>query len=215
MTTNGLALVELPHDAVTAKEGHPITTSQQVAKVFGKRHRDVLRTIRELDVPSEFNERNFALVTYLDDHGQTRPMAEITRDGFTLLAMGFTGKEAIRFKLAYIKAFNKMEETLKNILGAASGAYEAGRGVSFERLVQLQGEVINLQRFKLTVLEERWKPSRRKNGTPVHMTNELAARCYDLRAARKSLREIALTTGISEAQLSYFFRHRPSLPFGR
>lgn len=80
-------------------------------------------------------------------------------------------------------------------------------------MLALQGEVIALQRFKLRVFEEGWKPRPRKASAPVKMTNEIAARCYDLHAKGESLRGIARITGISETQLSYFFRHRPSLPF--
>lgn len=51
----------------------------------------------------------------------------IFRDGFTLLAMGYTGPEAMRFKLAYIEAFNRMEAELarrnRSALPARAGLY--------------------------------------------------------------------------------------------
>lgn len=92
------------------------TTSQQVAAAFGKRHADVLRLIRGLaeQLPPDFNERNFASVAYLDEKGEWRVMYRITRDGFTLLAMGFTGRKALAFKVAYIAAFNAMAAYIKN-----------------------------------------------------------------------------------------------------
>lgn len=93
--------------------GKAVTTSRKVAEVFEKKHCDVLRSIRELETPENFNERNFALVEYVDQKGEKRPEYLITRDGFTLLAMGFTGKKAMQFKIAYIEAFNAMEEQLK------------------------------------------------------------------------------------------------------
>ncbi|EHG5469588.1 single-stranded DNA-binding protein [Campylobacter coli] len=37
----------------------------------------------------------------------------LTRDGFSLLAMGFTGKKALQFKIAFINAFNEMEKLLQ------------------------------------------------------------------------------------------------------
>lgn len=94
--------------------GQPITTSQQVAQVFAKEHHKVLRDIRKLtaDLPEDFTESNFGLSEYKDRTGRTLPVYNITRDGFTLLAMGFTGKRAIQFKLAYILAFNQMEKRL-------------------------------------------------------------------------------------------------------
>lgn len=91
----------------------PKTTSPIIARVFEKRHGDIIRSVESLEIPTEFKERNFALSSYKSGK-RTYPMYEITRDGFTLLAMGFTGKKAMQFKLAYIDAFNKMEKALMN-----------------------------------------------------------------------------------------------------
>ena len=101
-------------------DGKAVTTSRKVAEIFEKQHKDILRAIRELGTPEEFNQRNFALVEYIDQKGEKRPEYLITRDGFTLLAMGFTGKKAMEFKLAYIKAFNEMEKTLNAFHGICS-----------------------------------------------------------------------------------------------
>ncbi|MDR1926176.1 MAG: Rha family transcriptional regulator [Endomicrobium sp.] len=92
-----------------------VTTSLKIAEVFNKRHDAVLRSIKSLDCSEEFNLHNFAVVEYIDAKGEKRPSYTITRDGFTFLAMGFTGKKAAQFKEAYIKAFNTMEQTLKSI----------------------------------------------------------------------------------------------------
>lgn len=93
-------------------EGQITTTSQQIAEHFGKRHADVIRAIRKLEAPDDFTERNFALSEFTDSTGRKLPAYRITRDGFTLLAMGFTGKEAMQWKVAYLTAFNKMEQEL-------------------------------------------------------------------------------------------------------
>ena len=93
-------------------EGQITTTSNQVAEHFGKRHADVIRAIRKLDAPEEFTERNFALSEFTDSTGRVLPAYRLTRDGFTLLAMGFTGKEAMQWKVAYLNAFNQMEAEL-------------------------------------------------------------------------------------------------------
>lgn len=89
-----------------------VTTSLIVAEYFGKDHSKVLRSIRNLDCSHEFNQANFGFVTYKDVKGELRPMYYLTRDGFTFLAMGFTGKVAAKFKEAYINAFNEMEAKL-------------------------------------------------------------------------------------------------------
>jgi Rha family phage regulatory protein len=95
--------------------GQATTTSNEVAQHFGKRHADLLRAIETIvaDCPKEFTERNFALSEFTDSTGRKLPAYRLTRDGFTLLAMGFTGKRALHFKLAYIDAFNRMEAALR------------------------------------------------------------------------------------------------------
>ena len=105
--------------AVAVVNGRATTTSLKIAEVFGKRHADVIRAIKSIETPDNFNERNFALVEYTDAKGEKRPAYQITRDGFTLLAMGFTGEKAMQFKIAYIEAFNAMEEQLRQHPGTA------------------------------------------------------------------------------------------------
>ena len=92
------------------------TTSMHIAAAFGKRHDNVLRDIKALvaQLPAEFNALNFEAVAYVDEKGERRSMFRVTRDGFTLMAMGFTGKRALSFKLAYIAAFNAMAAHIKN-----------------------------------------------------------------------------------------------------
>lgn len=94
---------------LSVDHGTITTTSLQIAEHFGKRHADVIRAIKRLDAPAEFTERNFALSDFTDSTGRTLPAYRITRDGFTLLAMGFTGKDALHWKIAYIDAFNRIE----------------------------------------------------------------------------------------------------------
>jgi Rha family phage regulatory protein len=100
-------------DVVKIVDGKAVTTSRKIAEVFEKKHCDVLRAIRELEVPEDFNERNFASVEYVDQKGERRPEYLITKDGFFLLAMGFTGKKAMEFKICFINAYNTMEKILK------------------------------------------------------------------------------------------------------
>ncbi len=99
---------------VTLVNGVPMVSSLDVAEKFEKPHADVLKAIRKLlaDLPKEFNEGNFSLVEYVDDKGEKRPMYNLTRDAFSLLAMGFTGKKALAWKVKYIEAFNAMEAEL-------------------------------------------------------------------------------------------------------
>jgi Rha family phage regulatory protein len=100
--------------SLTVIDGSPTTTSLEVAQHFSKQHKDVLEKIAALsrEVGPEFTERNFPPSEYNDSTGRALPAYRLTRDGFTLLAMGFTGKKALAFKLAYIDAFNRMEREL-------------------------------------------------------------------------------------------------------
>lgn len=95
------------------KEEVTVVTSLDVAETFEKRHADVLRDIEELGCSDEFRERNFALSKYsVETNKRSYPMYYMTRDGFTILVMGYTGDKAMKFKEAYIKQFNAMERVL-------------------------------------------------------------------------------------------------------
>lgn len=94
------------------KEERVTVTSLDVAETFGKAHKEVMRDIRELGCSDEFGVRNFAPSSYINSQNKKQPMYIMTRDGFTLLAMGYTGEKAMKFKEAYIKQFNVMEKQL-------------------------------------------------------------------------------------------------------
>ena len=118
--------------AVTIVDGKPTTLSTDLARHFGKRHDNVMQAIASLrsQLPSkhllDFQE---ASVEVESGNGAkaTYPAYRLTRDGFVLLAMGFTGKKALQFKLAYIDAFNKMEAQL--LAQAAPAPADTGRRV--------------------------------------------------------------------------------------
>lgn len=97
---------------VFIENGKTATDSLTVADVFKKRHADVLRSIDNLECSKEFNERNFALVDYIDGKGESRRKVVMSQDGFSFLVMGYTGKEAARFKEMYISEFNRMRDQL-------------------------------------------------------------------------------------------------------
>lgn len=132
--------------------GEPVTTSRAVAEQFGKQHKNVVQNIESIiaelngcglnfqptptdnggelkieqtaAINREFAARNFFLTEYTDEQGKPRKQYILTRDGFTLLAMGFTGAKAMQFKVAYINAFNRMEQLIK---GTGAGMLESAR----------------------------------------------------------------------------------------
>lgn len=102
-------------DLVQIKDNKVYTTSLDVARVFNKRHADVLKTIENLECSNEFIKRNFSLSSYVDSTGRSLPMYIIYRDGFSMLVMSYTGKKAMVWKEKYIETFNKMENKLKQL----------------------------------------------------------------------------------------------------
>lgn len=103
------------NNLVFNQNGAALTNSLLVAEKFGKRHDHVLRDIKNLIDSTQNWGQLFVSTTYTDNSGKSNPMYIMNRDGFTLLAMGFTGKKALEFKLQYIEAFNQMESALKAI----------------------------------------------------------------------------------------------------
>lgn len=91
-----------------------VTDSRKVAKHFKKQHKDVLRAHDNLKCSDEFNQRNFAPIEYLDSRGRKMRSIEMTKNGFVMLAMGFTGNDATKFKETYIAAFDAIADQLAN-----------------------------------------------------------------------------------------------------
>ena len=103
---------------IQVKENETVTTSLMVAEKFNKNHKEVLRKIGLLISQIEDgailpSPHLFRKSEYITLQNKTAPMYYLNRDGFTLLAMGFTGKESLEWKLKYIEAFNQMEEKLR------------------------------------------------------------------------------------------------------
>lgn len=96
-------------------DGQPFTTSRAVAERFSKRHKNVLRDIEKLvaTMPDpEFGRLNFEPSSYLNEQSKVQPEYRLTHDGFALLAMGFTGCDALAWKIAFLQAFNALEAEL-------------------------------------------------------------------------------------------------------
>ena len=88
--------------------------SLQIAEVFEKNHSHILRAIDNLP-NDDFKSQNFKYDSYFDKKSEQRRMINLTRDGFSLLVMGFTGQKAYRWKIEFIKAFNLMEAKLTRL----------------------------------------------------------------------------------------------------
>ncbi|MDH6602956.1 Rha family phage regulatory protein [Bacilli bacterium PM5-9] len=94
-----------------------------VAEFFVKRHDHVIRDIRKITDPKsglseDFIQTNFKADSYKDSTGRKLPCYFMTRDGFTMLVMGYTGQKAMKFKELYIKRFNEMEQFIRTLVSA-------------------------------------------------------------------------------------------------
>ena len=113
------------NELVYLKNDEPVCSSLQVAEKFGKRHDKLIAEIRRMygeligkRSPQNGGAKFFFESTY-ENRGKHYPMFLMTRDGFSLLVMGFTGKNALEWKLQYIRAFNQMEKLIQEKSTAA------------------------------------------------------------------------------------------------
>lgn len=118
-----MKLIKNPEYGLYEKGNRIFCDSLQVAETFNKRHADVLRNIETIirqdsGLSTNFTQRNFALSTYKDSSGKQNKMYLLTKDGFAIVTMGFTGRKAMRFKEAYIRRFNQMEQFIKSLITA-------------------------------------------------------------------------------------------------
>ena len=98
------------------KDGQIVVSSRAIANDFGKQHKHILETINSLKVDLSSAEFSALFIEseYKASNGKMNKEYLLTRDGFSLIVMSFTGKQALQWKLKYIEAFNKMEEIIKN-----------------------------------------------------------------------------------------------------
>lgn len=117
------------NDLVEVVNNQAVVSSKQVAERFGKFHKDVLESIRDI-LAAENSATKFYHKTTFENRGKKYPMYLMNRDGFTLLVMGFTGKQALEWKVKYIKAFNKMEGLLNKRIALREAGKIARRSLT-------------------------------------------------------------------------------------
>ena len=127
------------------EEGQLVVSSRQVAKDFEKEHNDTKKRIRTLikDM-GEISHNYFVPTTYKDSMNRQQEEFLITRDGFSLLVMGFTGKKALEWKLKYIDAFNRMEKEiikLNEVVKSLNGIIEKQQ----DQILELTNDVKRIE----------------------------------------------------------------------
>lgn len=138
------------NDLVIMQDQQAVTTSLKVAEVFDKKHQHVMEAIRNLTaenstVENSTVEKMFEKSSYINLQKHEQPMYYMNRDGFSLLAMGFTGKKALSFKLKYIEAFNEMEKFIKqrNAISIDSGLEHEKLAYKREWLIEMRKQNVN------------------------------------------------------------------------
>ena len=124
---------------LSPQNGEPVASSRDVAKRFGKRHDHVIRDIEELikGFPKNGDTPMFFKTEYSHPQNhQKYPMYLMNRDGFSMLAMGFTGKEAVQWKLKYIEAFNQMEKQLSAQHKSQRAVQDANIQSAIDRVIE-------------------------------------------------------------------------------
>ena len=159
---------------LTEKSGKAVVSSRDIARVFEKNHQHVMRDIRNIiENDAQWGASNFGQSSYMNEQGKSQPEYLISRDGFTLLVMGYTGEKAMRFKKAYIAAFNEMERRLapqnyKEALLALVAAEEAREAIeSQNKVLQLtaakyEGQTDTVGLYKIGEIAEQLGISARR-----------------------------------------------------
>ena len=142
-------------DLVQIQNNRVVVSSKQVAKRFGKLHKDVLESIRQILV-AENSATNFYEETTFDYRGRKFPIYLMDKDGFSLLVMGFTGKEALEWKIKYIKAFNAMEQEIQHKEYQASVAKSSENELLRKKVEQLKKDKFDISiQVDLAIRERR------------------------------------------------------------
>lgn len=136
-----------------SEKGNPVTTSLLVAEKFEKEHKHVLDAIRNLVAENSAASSLFFESQY-ENRGKYYPMFIMSRDGFSLLVMGFTGKQALQFKLDFIDAFNKMEQVIKTGGFQIPTTFKEALLLAAEQqdVIEAQGRLLEAQKPAVTFM---------------------------------------------------------------
>ena len=166
-------------ELVQINNGQAVTSSLQVAEYFGKKHQHVMEKIRKLlaELPSEWGVSNFRQSSYFNVQDKEQPCYEMTKDGFTLLAMGFTGKKAIEFKLNYINAFNTMIEIIQN-----QGISLQQQYLIADKEFKTASEIASNAGFTLNYVGKKVKPEKKQKRDSLFARLQIALPFFDAKA---------------------------------
>lgn len=181
---------------VAVKNNQVVVSSKQVAEKFGKEHKNVVVSIRSILVAENSATKFFQGDSYRY-RGQSFPIYYMNRDGFALLAMGFTGDKAIKWKISYINAFNVMEAKLQSqqlLQQPKSNIRLDPHNVEFKNLLK------KMQKYLLTLqtLFETWPCSYRTKKGYEGYYDIILEHILDMSHEMISFKEIKFKTGTVE-----------------
>ena len=130
-------------------EGQLLVSSREIATNFEKQHKHVIEKIENTRAENLAVLEMFIESTYVASNGKTNKEYLITRDGFSLLVMSFTGAKAMTWKLKYIEAFNQMEQQLRNPYGSLSPELQAIFSLD-KKQQEIEKKIINIE-DKMTI----------------------------------------------------------------
>ncbi len=168
------------NELVFVQNDEVVTDSLMIAETFTKEHAKVKRDIENLECSKEFNAANFGAIGYTDSRGRQQVKYIITRDGFSFLVMGYTGKKAAEFKEKYIAGFRMLENHIKQprVLSETE-QLKASMKLSLETSEEL-GEI----KTKVSSLEERFDNELTLNhGQAVVLSHAIKKRIERLHAS--------------------------------
>ena len=142
------------NELVYLKNDEVVCDSLQVAEKFGKEHKNVLQSIDNLIAENSAVKIMFKISSYKSGNGQSYRKFNMNRDGFSLLAMGFTGKEALEWKLQYIRAFNQMENFIvRNLLKCGLKPEKQESLLEKQKPIQSRN-LLSMQRDRAVVMQK-------------------------------------------------------------
>lgn len=179
---------------VFEKQDKPMTDSLKVAEYFGKNHFHIIRDIETKiipDAPAEFTQSNFGLSYYKDSSGKRNKMYAMTKDGFSLLTFGFTGKKSMKFKTDYIEQFNHMADFIRQLdtarldfhdfAQAIKDAHEEPRSYHFSNEFDLINRIVlGMSTKKFRQLHEITDDSIRPYLTPGQLDGIIRLQRFDM-----------------------------------
>ena len=183
--------INVPFDVVG--EDMPTVSSDYVARVFKKEHSKVIRAIENLP-NDEFRQRNFTLSSQVRKNGlfdKDTKCYNLTRDGFSLLVMGFTGQKAYQWKIEFIKAFNTMEAKLKR-----------------QSISHYVDKIASLEAVRINQNDHHHKQILGYKSQISRHNTQIATLKRELKKAQKA--DIFVGLDLSEAKFQPFSQHRPS-----